>query len=186
MTSGSGRDDRKLGQSRDTSMLPQFSCGGNHKVYDWFSAAESCGDFLAGPRWLGIGCKGRLILVGPCQHVVERGEQREVAVIDGFRQRLLDLVVARNEGGVDPAHGRRAKEYQYRGDYYAGPVWQGRDGRMYCRRKNGTTGLIVGAAAGALIGRAVDGGRNRTTGTIVGAAAGALLGREVDRGARCR
>lgn len=85
-----------------------------------------------------------------------------------------------------PAHGRRAKEYQYRGDYYAGPVWQGRDGRMYCRRKNGTTGLIVGAAAGALIGRAVDGGRNRTTGTIVGAAAGALLGREVDRGARCR
>jgi hypothetical protein len=85
-----------------------------------------------------------------------------------------------------PAHGRRAKEYQYRGDYYRGPVWQGRDGRMYCRRSNGTTGLIVGAAAGALIGRAVDGGRNRTTGTIVGAAAGALLGREVDRGARCR
>jgi outer membrane lipoprotein SlyB len=85
-----------------------------------------------------------------------------------------------------PAHGRRAKEAQYRGDYYAGPVWQGRDGRTYCRRKNGTTGLIVGAAGGALLGRAIDGGRNRTTGTVLGAAAGALLGREIDRGARCR
>ena len=43
-------------------------------------------------------------------------------------------------------------------------------------------------AAGALIGREIDGGRNRTVGTLVGAAAGALVGREVDRGnsRRCR
>ena len=69
----------------------------------------------------------------------------------------------------------------------AGEVWQGRDGRYYCRRGNGTTGLVIGAAGGALIGRAIDGGRNRATGTILGAAAGALLGREIDRGnARCR
>jgi uncharacterized protein YcfJ len=35
----------------------------------------------------------------------------------------------------------------------------------------------------------VDGGRDRTAGTVIGAAAGALLGREVDRnnsGRRCR
>ena len=68
----------------------------------------------------------------------------------------------------------------------ANEVWQGRDGRYYCRRGNGTTGLVIGAAGGALIGRAIDGGRNRATGTILGAAAGALLGREVQRSMRCR
>jgi uncharacterized protein YcfJ len=66
-------------------------------------------------------------------------------------------------------------------------VWRGRDGRYYCKRDNGTTGLIVGAAAGALLGRTVDGGQNRTLGTILGAAGGGLLGREIDRGGvKCR
>lgn len=55
-----------------------------------------------------------------------------------------------------------------------------------CRRGRGTTGMIVGGAAGALVGRSVDGGRNRTTGTVLGAAGGALLGREVQRNRRCR
>ncbi len=82
------------------------------------------------------------------------------------------------------AHGR----YYDRAGNYSGPVWQGRDGRTYCRRRNGTTGLIVGGAAGALAGRAIDTRGERATGTILGAAAGALLGREVDRrvGRRCR
>lgn len=51
-----------------------------------------------------------------------------------------------------------------------------------CRRSNGTTGLILGAAAGALLGRAVDTHGDRTPGTIIGAGGGALLGREMDRG----
>jgi hypothetical protein len=59
--------------------------------------------------------------------------------------------------------------------------WRGKDGRTYCRRPNGTTGLLIGGAAGALVGRALDGGRNHATGTILGAAGGALLGREVQR-----
>lgn len=84
-----------------------------------------------------------------------------------------------------PANGRRDRDY-YRGDYYQGPVWRGRDGRVYCRRTNGTTGLIIGGAAGALIGREIDGGRDRTLGTIAGAAVGALVGRELDRKVRCR
>lgn len=96
-----------------------------------------------------------------------------------------------------PAHGRRAKEaaiYDSRG-YYVEPrvitrsdyVWRGNDGRYYCRRSNGTTGLVIGAAAGALVGRQLDGGRDRTLGTVLGAAAGGLLGREIDRGGlRCR
>ena len=65
-------------------------------------------------------------------------------------------------------------------------VWRGEDGRTYCRKKNGTTGLIIGGAAGALLGRQVDGGRDRTLGTVLGAAAGALIGRELDNGVRCR
>lgn len=66
-------------------------------------------------------------------------------------------------------------------------VWRGDDGRYYCRRSNGTTGLIIGAAGGALAGRAIDTRGDRAVGTILGAAAGAVLGREIDRSrARCR
>ncbi len=109
--------------------------------------------------------------------------------------------------GWAPAHGRRHKDaarqydryhndyrYDRRGRYvtpqrlsYNDRVWRGEDGRYYCRRGNGTTGLIIGAAAGALLGRELDGGRSRTLGTILGGAGGALLGREIDRGGlRCR
>ncbi len=66
-------------------------------------------------------------------------------------------------------------------------MWRGNDGRYYCKRDNGTTGLIIGAAGGALAGRMVDTRGDRATGTCVGAALGALLGREIDRGElRCR
>ena len=67
-------------------------------------------------------------------------------------------------------------------------VYRGEDGRYYCRRSDGTTGLVVGAGVGALTGRAIDGGRNRATGTIVGGVIGALVGREVERSQdmRCR
>ena len=71
--------------------------------------------------------------------------------------------------------------------YYQGKVWRDSDGRLRCKRPNGTTGLIVGAAGGALLGRAIDTRGERATGTILGAAAGALLGRSVERSNwRCR
>lgn len=66
----------------------------------------------------------------------------------------------------------------YRNDY----AWRGNDGRYYCRRNDGTTGLIIGAAVGGLVGRNLDDGRDRTLGTIIGMGAGALLGRSLDRG----
>ena len=51
----------------------------------------------------------------------------------------------------------------------------------YGRHCSGTTGTILGAALGALLGRQIDDGRSRTTGLIVGGAAGALAGRAVDK-----
>ena len=82
---------------------------------------------------------------------------------------------------------RYANSYGYGEPVYRNTqVWRGSDGRAYCRKKDGTTGLIIGGAAGALIGRDLDGGRSRTLGTILGAAAGALLGKEIDGGTRCR
>ena len=75
------------------------------------------------------------------------------------------------------------KRYKYR-------EWRGRDGRRYCRKSDGTTGLVIGAVGGALVGRAIDTGGDRTLGTLLGAGAGALAGREIDRGSsrgrRCR
>lgn len=66
-------------------------------------------------------------------------------------------------------------------------VWRGRDGRYYCRKDDGTTGLLIGGAVGGLIGHEIAGRGDRTLGAILGAAGGALLGREIDRsGSRCR
>ena len=65
--------------------------------------------------------------------------------------------------------------------YYHGKVWRDSHGRLRCHRSNGTTGLIVGAAGGALIGRAIDSHGSRATGTILGAAGGALIGRSIER-----
>lgn len=79
--------------------------------------------------------------------------------------------------------------YYNRDGAYVGPTWRGRDGRYRCRRTNGTTGLIVGGAAGAVIGHQIAGRGDRTLGAVLGGATGALIGREVQRGIqrrRCR
>ena len=83
-----------------------------------------------------------------------------------------------------PAFVVPASPAQARG--YEGREWRGKDGRLYCRKSDGTVGLVVGAAGGALVGRAIDSRGERTTGTVLGAAAGALLGREVARKRKCR
>ena len=63
-------------------------------------------------------------------------------------------------------------------------VYRGNDGRYYCRRNDGTTGLVIGALGGGALANLIGGG---TLGTLAGAGGGALLGRSVDRGnVKCR
>lgn len=66
-------------------------------------------------------------------------------------------------------------------------IYAGRDGRYYCRRNDGTTGLIVGGIAGGALGTAISPGGSGLLGAVLGGAGGALLGREIDRNnVRCR
>lgn len=99
--------------------------------------------------------------------------------------------------GYDP---RDEEYYDASRDYRAPPpgyqdrvltqddrIYRGNDGKYYCKRSDGTTGLIVGAAAGGLFGNVIAGGRSKTVGTLLGAIAGGALGSSVDRDqVRCR
>ena len=62
--------------------------------------------------------------------------------------------------------------------------YRGHDGRYYCRRNDGSTGLVIGAIGGGLLGNAIGGD---TFSTLLGAGSGAVLGSSIDRGqVRCR
>lgn len=78
--------------------------------------------------------------------------------------------------------------YQERRLTASDEVYRGSDGRYYCKRNDGTTGLIVGAAGGGLLGNLIDGGHNRVAGTLIGGALGALAGKSIDQNSdvRCR
>ncbi len=108
--------------------------------------------------------------------------------------------------GYDPYYGRSYDPY-YRGGYAQGgyytrgydPYYANRgysarsynnyDGYYGRRCGSGTTGAIVGGAAGALVGREIArGGRSYygrrgegTVGSVIGGVVGALIGREVGR-----
>lgn len=58
--------------------------------------------------------------------------------------------------------------------------------REDCTPSSGTTGAILGAVAGGLLGSVIDGGDHRTLGTLVGAGGGALLGRDIEQKRGCR
>ncbi len=74
--------------------------------------------------------------------------------------------------------GRRDARRQAR---YEGRYWRGDDGRYRCQRSNGTTGLLVGAGVGALLGNEIAGRGDKTLGAIVGGLGGAAAGRAIDR-----
>ena len=75
----------------------------------------------------------------------------------------------------DRGHDMRGDRRLTRNDY----VYRGGDGRYYCRRGDGTTGLVVGGLGGAAIGGALGGS---TLAALAGAAGGALLGSSIERG----
>ncbi|HVI99116.1 MAG TPA: hypothetical protein VM657_08630 [Sphingomonas sp.] len=66
-------------------------------------------------------------------------------------------------------------------------IYRGSDGRYYCKRDDGTTGLIVGALGGGVLGNIIAPGGSELLGTLLGAGAGALAGQAIDKGdAKCR
>jgi hypothetical protein len=86
--------------------------------------------------------------------------------------------------GWDPAYHYRAERRHERRLGREDRVYRGHDGRYYCRRSDGTTGLVVGAIGGAILGNAIGGS---TLSTLLGGAGGAVLGNSIDRGqVRCR
>ena len=138
----------------------------------------------------------------------ERRELRD-AQRNGSRQDVRDerrdLNQARNERSRDRQDWRTYRNYDYnrpqRGQkaYYADQyyrdgsyyqprrlnandrIYRGRDNRYYCRRQDGTTGLIIGGLGGGVLGNVVAPGGSKTLGTVLGGALGAVIGRSVDR-----
>ena len=90
----------------------------------------------------------------------------------------------------EPGRNRYYADRYYRdGQYYRtraltrnDRIYRGQDNRYYCRRSDGTTGLIIGGLGGGVLGNVIAGGDSRLLGTLIGGGAGALLGRSVDRG----
>jgi hypothetical protein len=102
-----------------------------------------------------------------------------------YRERRHDRRYERH--GRSDRYDRYGRYREPRPLYRNDRVWRGRDGRYYCRRDNGTTGLVIGAALGGLAGHEIAGYGDKTLGTIIGAVGGGLLGRSVDRGdLKCR
>ena len=88
----------------------------------------------------------------------------------------------RVESGYDPSRYYRAgPNYQERVLSADERVYRGNDGRYYCKRNDGTTGLVVGAVAGGVLGNVIDGGHSRSVGTILGAILGGAAGRSIDK-----
>lgn len=127
-----------------------------------------------------------------------RGDDNRYEHRDNGRHRGWDNHDRGNRGDRGDYGNYRGNDYG--NDYYRDRVrydepvyrntrtWRGDDGRNYCRRSDGTTGLIIGGVAGALLGREVAGYRgDRTAGAIIGGAIGALAGKSIDsNGSRCR
>jgi hypothetical protein len=94
----------------------------------------------------------------------------------------------------DPRYGNYYADRYYRdGSYYQDRrlynqdrIYRGSDNRYYCRRSDGTTGLLIGAVGGGLFGRTIAPNGSKSLGTILGGAGGALIGRSIGRrGVRC-
>jgi hypothetical protein len=89
----------------------------------------------------------------------------------------------------DPRYNGYYADNYYRGGSYQtrrlganDRIYRGRDNRYYCRRSDGTTGLIIGALGGGVLGNVIAPGGSKTLGSILGGGLGAVLGSSIDRG----
>jgi hypothetical protein len=107
---------------------------------------------------------------------------------------VLAPVAAEARHGYRHHHDRGYYDRDYR-DYRGYRDYRYRDYDRYDRRgpyrygyrercRSGSTGTVLGAIAGGLLGRSIDTEGDRATGTILGAGAGALAGRSIDRNCR--
>ncbi|MFA5964851.1 MAG: glycine zipper 2TM domain-containing protein [Sphingomonas sp.] len=96
----------------------------------------------------------------------------------------------RDESGYDASrYYRPGPNYQERVLSRDDRVYRGTDGRYYCKRNDGTTGLVLGAVSGGILGNVIDGGHSRAVGTLLGGALGAIAGQALDRNSaqiRCK
>ncbi len=84
-------------------------------------------------------------------------------------------------------HYRNDKRYRERRLSREDRIYRGSDGRYYCKRDDGTTGLIVGALGGGVLGNLIAPGGSGLLGTLLGAGAGAIAGQAIDKGdAKCQ
>ncbi|MEG3146454.1 glycine zipper 2TM domain-containing protein [Sphingomonas sp. RT2P30] len=100
------------------------------------------------------------------------------------------LIDDRDESGYDASrYYRPGPNYQERTLSNDDRIYRGTDGRYYCKRNDGTTGLVLGAVGGGILGNVIDGGHSRAVGTLLGGALGAIAGQALDRNSaqiRCR
>lgn len=119
----------------------------------------------------------------------ERRENRQVRRED--RQDARDWNRGRyfSYNRPDPRFGGYYADNYYRSGSYYQPhrlrandrIYRGRDNRYYCRRSDGTTGLIIGGLTGGVLGNTIAPGGSKALGTILGGGIGALLGQSIDR-----
>lgn len=90
-------------------------------------------------------------------------------------------------GGYGWERDYRAGSYEPYALGHSDEIYRGTDGRYYCKRRDGTVGLVIGAGVGGLLGNLIAPRGSKTIGTIIGAAGGALAGRAIERGeVRCQ
>ncbi|KAB7648942.1 hypothetical protein [Polymorphobacter fuscus] len=133
------------------------------------------------------------------RQAVRNGDRRDV------REETRDLRRAQNEARQDARDWNRGRAYShnrpdpryngyYADNYYRGGnnyqprrltanerIYRGQDNRYYCRRNDGTTGLIVGALGGGVLGNVIAPGGSKTLGSILGGGLGAVLGSSVGK-----
>ncbi len=126
------------------------------------------------------------------------GDRREI------REERRDVKRARKEARRDARDWQRGQAFNYNrpdpryngyyaDNYYRGGnyqprrlaanerIYRGQDNRYYCRRNDGTTGLIVGALGGGVLGNVIAPGGSKTLGSIIGGSLGAVVGNSINR-----